>query len=262
MASDATTQRYFEHSSAPRLNTVDVIAASLKKQYPNLECTVVSQIGSPCDIVNFARAGHGTLEPVHESSANELPSSLHVTGYVPPARRLGKSYILRDVLFEKYLYRLHGQEYLLYVVDVREGLVGSYPQGKITFLLSATAEAALSLVEAAGSWTNELHEEVWVFENSTWQKSRELYNSIRNASWDAVILDSERKKAIIEDHLRFFKSEATYRKLGVPWKRGVIYYGPPGNGKTVSVKAMMHTLLGLEETVPSLYVRSLKTVSS
>jgi transitional endoplasmic reticulum ATPase len=60
------------------------------------------------------------------------------------------------------------------------------------------------------------------------------------------------------------EGQKTYTDLKVPWKRGVIYYGPPGNGKTISIKATMHTLYkrGVEEgdkrlTVPTLYVRTL-----
>lgn len=40
----------------------------------------------------------------------------------------------------------------------------------------------------------------------------------------------------------FFDGRDTYENLKVPWKRGIIYYGPPGNGKTISIKAMMHSL--------------------
>lgn len=55
----------------------------------------------------------------------------------------------------------------------------------------------------------------------------------------------------------FFNGRDTYTKLKVPWKRGVIYYGPPGNGKTISIKATMHALLKREDPVPTLYVRTL-----
>jgi transitional endoplasmic reticulum ATPase len=84
------------------------------------------------------------------------------------------------------------------------------------------------------------------------------------AEWDNVILDEDMKEALISDVQNFFDGQKTYQDLKVPWKRGVIYYGPPGNGKTISIKAMMHMLYkrGQEKddkrlTVPTLYVRTL-----
>ncbi|KAF7845796.1 hypothetical protein BT93_L0630 [Corymbia citriodora subsp. variegata] len=65
------------------------------------------------------------------------------------------------------------------------------------------------------------------------------------------------KKALIKDVDNFFDGRETYARLKVPWKRGAIYYGPPGNGKTISIKAMMHTLYNRKPQVPTLYVKSL-----
>lgn len=67
------------------------------------------------------------------------------------------------------------------------------------------------------------------------------------------------KDAIIGDVNTFFDSRDTYEKLKVPWKRGIIYYGPPGNGKTISIKAMMHMLYERKpQNVPTLYVKNLE----
>lgn len=55
---------------------------------------------------------------------------------------------------------------------------------------------------------------------------------------------------------RFFDSKATYDDLGVPWKRGLIFYGPAGNGKTISIKALMHTLADRKDSIPTLYVKA------
>ncbi|KAL2262405.1 hypothetical protein VTK26DRAFT_1454 [Humicola hyalothermophila] len=66
---------------------------------------------------------------------------------------------------------------------------------------------------------NELHQEIWVFDNGHWTKSKELYESIRKASWDAVILEEGMKKAIIADHLSSFESRETYDRLKTMYDR-------------------------------------------
>jgi SpoVK/Ycf46/Vps4 family AAA+-type ATPase len=73
------------------------------------------------------------------------------------------------------------------------------------------------------------------------------------------ILDADMKESIRSDVDRFFSSRETYQNLKVPWKRGIIYYGPPGNGKTISIKATMHTLYERKDPIPTLYVRSLSS---
>ncbi|KAK1948718.1 P-loop containing nucleoside triphosphate hydrolase protein, partial [Colletotrichum sublineola] len=69
------------------------------------------------------------------------------------------------------------------------------------------------------------------------------------------LIYEDMKKAVINDHLSFFNSRDTYQNLKVPWKRGLIYYGPPGNGKTISIKATMNMLH--QKNIPTLYVRTL-----
>ncbi|RTE69722.1 hypothetical protein BHE90_015894 [Fusarium euwallaceae] len=43
-----------------------------------------------------------------------------------------------------------------------------------------------------------------------------------------------------------FESRQTYARLGVPWKRGIIYHGPPGDGKTISIN-FLNEVDGLKE---------------
>lgn len=64
------------------------------------------------------------------------------------------------------------------------------------------------------------------------------------------------KKELTSVSVRFFDSKDVYDDLGVPWKRGLIFYGPAGNGKTVSIKALMHTLADRKDSVPTLYVKT------
>ncbi|KAK4235739.1 putative ATPase [Achaetomium macrosporum] len=252
--SDETAKQFFRHSSGKRINTDAIVAKALKAEYPNLDLMIVPSWG--VDLLAYASAGHASFTPVNQPRG-KVPSSLIWKSYIPPARRIdgNPGGLRQDVDFAKFLYKWQDAEFILYIVDGRDGS-SSYPRVHNNYLLTADPAKADALVIAAGQWGSELHEEVWVWDGGAWTKSAELYDSIRKASWDNVILEEGMKKALIEDHQSFFDSRDTYARLKIPWKRGVIYHGPPGNGKTISIKAMMHTLYERKDPVPALYVRS------
>ncbi|KAL7791986.1 P-loop containing nucleoside triphosphate hydrolase protein [Trichoderma ceciliae] len=254
---DEATRQFFSHSSARRIDTDAVIAKALRQQYPNLALSI-APAGS-CNLLGYAASGNAQLTPVGDDS-HDVPSSLSWKVYLPPARRMDGDLgvIAKDTMFEKYLYQWKDEEFIVYLVSGRDG-VAAYPQIINFFVLATHEELANQLIIAAGRWSGELHEEIWVFDGGYWAKSSELYQSAMKSSWESVILDEQMKNALIEDHLSFFRSRATYDRLKVPWKRGVIYYGPPGNGKTISIKATMNMLHHLKQPVTTLYVRSLKS---
>ena len=51
-------------------------------------------------------------------------------------------------------------------------------------------------------------------------------------TWDEVFLEEEHRKAIQDDLVFFLKNEQLFRDVGLPYKRGYLLCGPPGNGKT------------------------------
>lgn len=258
---DATTKAFFKHTSGRRTDTDALITAALKKQYPGLEI-VVTPAGL-CNLLAFARTGNASYETIKDSTSG-LPDSLQWDLYIPPARRLDGALggLGEMTQFGKYLYKWKDLDFIVYLVDGRDGQQ-PYPAVTNYYILTPDKSKAQQLILEAGRWNSDLHDEVWVFDGGYWQKSKDLYDSVRNATWDSVILSPEMKESIIEDHLSFFSSRETYQHLKVPWKRGIIYYGPPGNGKTISIKAMMHTLYNQKPTpVPTLYVRSLFSVGA
>jgi len=242
---------WFEHSSAPRVYTEAVIAEALRREYPKLNLTITPK--AQCDLLSYARAGHAAVAPIDKEK-----DRLSLLVYKPPVRRLNgeEGGLAEMVQFGKFLLDWNNKEYVLYVADGRDGSA-SYPAVVNQYILSSSVQATERLLLEAGRWTNSLHEEIWVFDAGRWQKSHELWESIQSAEWENVILDENMKKSLIRDVDNFFNGRQTYQKLKVPWKRGVIYYGPPGNGKTISIKAMMHALYKRNDPVPTLYVRSL-----
>jgi transitional endoplasmic reticulum ATPase len=79
-------------------------------------------------------------------------------------------------------------------------------------------EPVYQLLTTVGSWLQELHNEVLVYDQGFWQKNRELWEEIQKASWDDVILKKDKKEAIQSTIRDFFNNEAIYRELQVPWK--------------------------------------------
>ncbi|KAI1117027.1 ATPase [Nemania sp. NC0429] len=257
---DETSDAWFKHSSAKRVSTDTLIAQSLARQYPSLHLTVAPPTNG-LSLVAFAQAGHATCSPIAQKpGASGAFAPMVLSMYVPPPRRIdGELGALAEKLnFGKFEYSWRGHDFILYVADGRDG-TSPYPAFTNHYILSADRAPVEALLLAAGSWANELHNEVWVFDQGYWQKNSELFSSVMGASWDNVILEDGMKKAIIDDHVSFFESRGTYARLKVPWKRGIIYHGPPGNGKTISIKATMHMLYARKEPIPTLYVRTLSS---
>ncbi|PWN32728.1 ATPase [Meira miltonrushii] len=253
---DEAFDAYFDHCSGSRVSTQAVIAAALKEEYPKLEQVVVT--ADNCNLINFAQqTGLAQFQLLQDHSRRQLtPTSLSLIRYLAPAHRTEPGSLGVELQLAKYAYQWQSNDFIVYYIDGRDG-TSAYPKQELIFVLTKDKQAALELVQAAGTWSNELHGQVWEYDQGYWSKSSELYNSFIHASWDSVILDEKRKEEIIDDHLSFFRSRETYKSLQVPWKRGIIYHGPPGNGKTISIKAMMHTLYTLSDPIPTLYVRSL-----
>jgi transitional endoplasmic reticulum ATPase len=112
------------------------------------------------------------------------------------------------------------------------------------------------LIKTCGAWTQQLHDEVYMYEDGDWKKNKQLFNAVVKASWDDVIIKPAMKTDITNDVDSFFGARATYQEYNIPWKRGVILHGPPGCGKTISIKALMNTVR--HQGVANLYVKSFK----
>jgi len=219
-ARDGVFQEFIEISSAPQVYTDAPMVEAIRKAYPELHLT----ISDSCDYLGFAAAGQATAIPI--DSEGSTPPNLTWKDYYAPARRLdgGPGGLADDVQFGKYMYTWQEKEFILYVVLTSHPY---YPR-KVNYLLGPAKEITEACMLAACQYSNELHDQVWVFDKGRWQKNSELWQSVKHASWDDVILEEGMKKSIMGEINNFFDSREKYQRLKVPWKRGVIYYGPPG----------------------------------
>jgi transitional endoplasmic reticulum ATPase len=251
---DPTARDYFDHASGTRVKTEIHILNSLRRQYPDRH--IVMTVENSCPLLEYAQAKHATATLVGGEDGQNS-STIKRREYLAPRTHLdGEVGTLDDIVsFAKYNYTWKEHSFLLYLSDGRDGEVYS-PRERIYYIMGDSS-AVDELILAVGKYGEDLHGELWVFKNGFWNRDRPLWESVQKASWNNVILDADMKEELISDVDRFFKSRDTYNEFGVPWKRGVIYYGPPGNGKTISIKAMMHDLDSQSPPISSLYVRSL-----
>ena len=91
-------------------------------------------------------------------------------------------------------------------------------QTTLHFLVHHDAARCKALLEAAGAWQSQLHEEILFFDDGHWQKSHELWVEVQKARWEEVILKQEFKDHVMDDVEGFFRSEDLYKSLSVPWK--------------------------------------------
>ena len=101
------------------------------------------------------------------------------------------------------------------------------------------------------SWAGSIQDGIWVYQEGHWSKSQALWNAIQRTSWDNVCLDPEFLRNLRGDIRAFFDNAKIYQSLGIAWKRGILLLGPPGNGKTESIKVLLK-----ESDQVALYVKS------
>ena len=246
---------YQMHNSAPQISTEVAILASLRGRYPEYTVTVTSpgtgllayardgQASANLDSKSETLSAHRLHSPRSDRTANE-PGTMH-----------------DEVLFGKYDYQWKDNVFIVYVATFPQG----FGQTSVHYVLhkrdqelvNGHCEITDQLIAAATQWAANVHDEVLVFDQEYWSKNKELWASVQNSSWDDVIMDKDMKETLVNDVEGFFDCKEDYKEFAVPWKRGIIFHGLPGNGKTISIKALMHGLYARPDPIPTLYVKSL-----
>ena len=122
------------------------------------------------------------------------------------------------------------------------------------WIVAESKKLAQAFFAEVCEWSSEVRGEVLVFQDGDWQKNKELYEAIKTSTFDNVILPDSLKQQVQSDFRQFFRSREVYGQYAIPWKRGALFIGPPGNGKTHTVKALINQL-----GRPCLYVKGFKS---
>ncbi|KAA1466461.1 P-loop containing nucleoside triphosphate hydrolase protein [Dentipellis sp. KUC8613] len=226
---DPLFQKWTGQSSAQHSLPDIYLAKVLQELYPNHSLVTTSDYR--LQLLSFPGAYVQPLSP------SELVTSKI---FIPLPRNASPvpGVLADNVVFGGFKLAWSNYDFILYIAQ--------YPTGfsRITqhFILHDGPDGpAKDLLLSAGIYQDQLHQEIWVFNQGFWAKDHSLWDAIQSASWDDVVLEDEFKTALQKDVYGFFSSKDTYKRLSLPWKRGLILYGPPGNGKTISIKVIMKT---------------------
>lgn len=158
-------ETFTEHTSATRVFTDSVIAASIRAKYPDLSVTITT--ASTCDLLRFARSGNASALPYGDPD-----EMLFERSFLPPMRRYDQGSFVENVQFARFKYEYEGATFLLYIVDCRDG-TSSYPSFKMNYILTGksdrNAKETDKLIEAATRWGLTTHEQVLVFDGGYWR---------------------------------------------------------------------------------------------
>jgi hypothetical protein len=56
--------------------------------------------------------------------------------------------------------------------------------------------------------------------------------------WDSVVMDANARRMVRSDFELFFQREDWFRQHHLPYRRGYLLWGAPGNGKTATIRVM------------------------
>jgi hypothetical protein len=212
------------------------LSHAVATMFPNR--VIVEGLSTSFDIEEYARDGHAII------AERPQPRPLGSSEW---SRRYGLHRRARvavwDVVF---------RERRLAVV--RAEWPGSFSNEVRNWIVADTEDDARDLADAVCAHCNHPRQAVLTFGGGCWSKSPDMWREVQRASFDDLVLAGRMAQEIQEDFVSFLGAREEYARYGVPWKRGVLFIGPPGNGKTHCLRASVKLL-----DVPCLYVQSLRS---
>jgi SpoVK/Ycf46/Vps4 family AAA+-type ATPase len=104
------------------------------------------------------------------------------------------------------------------------------------YLISNSTEDVEELEEASSEFAGEYL--IGAIDIYTGNGGEEIFET--STKMEDVFMDKDKKDQLIKHAEAPFKNKDLYKKLGVPPKRGVIFVGDPGNGKTLWTEAYIN----------------------
>jgi hypothetical protein len=237
------------------------IGRQLRAAHPGL--SLVEGGDTTFDLDGYTAAGHCTREPcagphleIHTKwNAPFLVEPDVRGGWTPPyvataGPKRGDGSLSRGTANGVYDVRWEGHDLVVALASWSEGTCNHFH----FWVLARERETADAFLVAVCRFGHAPRREILVINGDRWKKDPELYEAVRTSSLDDLVLPAALRREIVDDFTTFMGSREDYARLGVPWKRGVLFLGPPGNGKTHCLRGV----LGLLD-LPTLYVQSFRS---
>lgn len=192
---------------------------SIRAAAPKLCLAVVHGVGEGCR--RFAAKGYCTIETTEEF-ADDWVLGVH-------KRQIGSS---PEVVW--FTIGWEGETLELVQISVVDG----YHRGDFSVMTARAREVLSGFLLELDAFENDVDEAVLVFQDGCWRYDADLYEDIQASTLDNIVLPPGMAETIRDDVQQWLDSKELYEKHGIPWKRGMILVGPPGNGKTHMIKAL------------------------
>ena len=237
------------------------IGRGLRAAWPEL--ALVEGSDSTFDLDGFEAAGHCTMKPCagpHLQISTRWNAPFLVEPdvndtWTPPyvasrQKKRGDGSLSRSTANGVYEVRWDGHDLFVAVAAWSEGTCNHFH----FWVLARDRDAAEAFLVAVCRFGHAPRREILVINGERWRKDTELYAAIRGSSLDDLVLPASLRAEIVEDFTTFLAARDDHARLGVPWKRGVLFLGPPGNGKTHCLRGVLGML-----DLPTLYVQSFRS---
>lgn len=203
------------------------------------------------DVPSSQAAGFGLKRGVLSESSAAAPRPLQPLPLLGSGQRKSIGYLLPSTDDGVRVVRWEGT--LLLVVEEQIVLAENNVEQRLRVTMPGSCrekmERFLAEVLAHSDAQRECSRRIYVFDpdGNGW----ELLPQRPFRSIDSVLLPDGGERELLEDARRFMASEARYRHLGIPWRRGYLLEGLPGAGKSSLAEAIAGEL-GLDLYVVSL----------